>query len=357
MTNATHFFLGANSGLGFQNLFGRFCAPENHYDLLVLKGGPGVGKSTMMRRLGKAMEARGEQVEYLYCSGDPGSLDGVSIPRIRCAVVDGTAPHVVEPQFPAAVDRYINLGEFYDIAAAKTAREEIIRHSKAGSAAYQQAYRALGAARQMEDSAAALASGGLDGHKLLRRTGGIIGREVRGKGSGGPDAYRFLGSLTCMGPIWRFDTVSALCPKVYQLQDSYGLAWPMLERIRAAARARGYAATVCLDPDHTDRIHHLLLPELGLAFVTSREGMEYTGSAYRRVRMDSLLDPAHCKRHKSQLRFMRRMAASLREEGIAALREAKAAHDALEAVYLPHVDFEGVDRCAARELERLESYL
>ncbi len=94
MTNATHFFLGANSGLGFQNLFGRFCAPENHYDLLVLKGGPGVGKSTMMRRLGKAMEARGEQVEYLYCSGDPGSLDGVSIPRIRCAVVDGTAPHV-----------------------------------------------------------------------------------------------------------------------------------------------------------------------------------------------------------------------------------------------------------------------
>ena len=60
MTNATHFFLGANSGQGFQNLFGRFCAPENHNDLLVLKGGPGVGKSTMMRRIGKAMEERGE---------------------------------------------------------------------------------------------------------------------------------------------------------------------------------------------------------------------------------------------------------------------------------------------------------
>ena len=43
MANTTHFFLGANSGRGFQNLFDRFCAPENHYDLLVLKGGPGVG--------------------------------------------------------------------------------------------------------------------------------------------------------------------------------------------------------------------------------------------------------------------------------------------------------------------------
>ena len=40
-----------------------------------------------------------------------------------------------------------------------------------------------------------------------------------------------------------------------------------------------------------------------------------------------------------------------------ALREAKAAHDALEAVYQPHVDFEGVDRCVGRELERIEGYL
>lgn len=93
MATATHFFLGANSGRGFQSLFDLFCTPDDHYDLLVLKGGPGVGKSTMMRRIGAAMEERGEQVEYLYCSGDPKSLDGVHIPRIRTAIVDGTAPH------------------------------------------------------------------------------------------------------------------------------------------------------------------------------------------------------------------------------------------------------------------------
>ena len=89
----TPFFLGANSGQGFQSLFPAFCQPEDHHDLLVLKGGPGVGKSTMMRRIGRAMEERGEDVEYLYCSGDPQSLDGVRIPRIRAAIVDGTSPH------------------------------------------------------------------------------------------------------------------------------------------------------------------------------------------------------------------------------------------------------------------------
>ena len=56
-------------------------------------GMSGAGKSTMMRAIGQAMEKKGEQVEYLYCSGDPSSLDGVHIPRIRTAVVDGTAPH------------------------------------------------------------------------------------------------------------------------------------------------------------------------------------------------------------------------------------------------------------------------
>lgn len=357
MRQTTHFFLGANSGQGFQNLFPRFCAPEDHHDLIVLKGGPGVGKSTLMRAVGKAMEDRGEAVEYLYCSGDPQSLDGVHIPRIRTAIVDGTAPHVVEPQYPAAVDRYVNLGRFYDIAAAKEARAEVVRYTKAVSAAYQRAYRAFGAARQMSDSAAALMLEGLDAGKLLRRTDGIIGRELRGKGSGGKDAYRFLGSLTCQGPVWRFDTVQALCPKVYQIQDVYGLAAPVLQRLHGAAAARGYRSIVCPDPEHMDRIQHLLLPELELAFVTSRAGMIYSGPSYRKVRLDAMIDPAYHKRYKARLKFSARVADALREEGLEALREAKAAHDQLEAVYHPHVDFEGVSRCAAAEVERIISYL
>lgn len=248
------------------------------------------------------------------------------------------------------------MGCFYDVAAAKEARSEIIRFSQAGSAAYQRAYRALGAARQMADSAAVLVAEGLDSEKLLRRTDGIIGRELRGKGSGGKDSYRFLGSLTCQGPVWRFDSIQTLCPKVYQLQDAYGLAAPMLHRLHAAASARGFRAVVCPDPEHVDRIQHLLLPELGLGFVTSREGMEYTGPAYRRVRLNAMVNTAHYKRFKARLRFSNRVANALREEGLEALREAKAAHDQLEAVYHPHVDFEGVDRMIKEELARMESY-
>ena len=86
MAQTTSFFVGANSGEGFQNLFSELVDLEDTYDLMVLKGGPGVGKNTFMREIGRA-------VEYLWCSGDPDSLDGVVIPELRCAVADGTPPH------------------------------------------------------------------------------------------------------------------------------------------------------------------------------------------------------------------------------------------------------------------------
>ena len=61
MCTSTHFFLGANSGRGFQSLFDRFCEPADFGDLLVLKGSAACGKSTMMRRIGEAVEERGEE--------------------------------------------------------------------------------------------------------------------------------------------------------------------------------------------------------------------------------------------------------------------------------------------------------
>ena len=87
MAKKTNFFLGANSAGGFQNLFPELMDPEDTCDLMILKGGPGVGKNTFMREIARTMEETGMDVEYLWCSGDPDSLDGVVFPQIRCGVV------------------------------------------------------------------------------------------------------------------------------------------------------------------------------------------------------------------------------------------------------------------------------
>ena len=72
---------------------------------------------------------------------------------------------------------------------------------------------------------------------------------------------------------------------------------------------------------------------------------------------EDLLDAMAEVENKARLRFQTRMASLLRKEGVIALKEAKANHDKLEAVYNPYVDFEGVRAQAALEAGRLLSWL
>ena len=351
MAQITHFFAGANSGSGFQNLFTEIANPELARDFMILKGGPGVGKNTFMRAIGQAMESEGLRVEYLWCSGDPDSLDGVVIPELNCAIADGTSPHVLEPRYPAAVDRYVNLGEFYDITAAKADAGAVRTHTKAYQAAYRRAYRALNAARQTES--AAIASVEFDMERAQRRFRGIALRELRRRGTQqGNTVRRFLGSLTHKGYVWRFDSVETLCSRVYVIADRFGFASPLLAQLHAAAVSHGWDCITCMSPENPEQIEHLLIPGLELGFVSVRPGMEYSGAPFRRIRLDALTEIPS----KTAVRTELRIVDLLREEAVTALKEAKACHDRLEGVYNPYVDFEGVRAAAVLEAGRILSF-
>ncbi len=87
------YFLGANSPQGFYSLMDQLIDPAEANAIYILKGGAGCGKSSLMKEIGKKAEELGEKPEYIYCSGDPDSLDGLVLPDCKVALVDGTAPH------------------------------------------------------------------------------------------------------------------------------------------------------------------------------------------------------------------------------------------------------------------------
>ena len=94
---AMTYFLGANSYGGFASLYEGFTASPELDRLYILKGGAGCGKSSFMKRVAEAAEEQGLAAERVLCSGDPSSLDGVFLPALRLAYVDGTAPHAAVP--------------------------------------------------------------------------------------------------------------------------------------------------------------------------------------------------------------------------------------------------------------------
>ena len=88
------YYLGANSPSGFYSLYDQLLDPAEAEELLILKGGAGCGKSTLMGQVAARAEEKGLRVEYIRCSGDPDSLDAIILPDRHAAIVDGTAPHV-----------------------------------------------------------------------------------------------------------------------------------------------------------------------------------------------------------------------------------------------------------------------
>ena len=119
------YFAGGNTSQGFCTRFDHILPKEQQKRMCYIKGGPGVGKSSLMKAVGKAAESAGLRVEYFYCSSDPESLDGVAIPEKGAALMDGTAPHVYDPVLPGARDTLVSLGDFLDEKSLRASLEEL----------------------------------------------------------------------------------------------------------------------------------------------------------------------------------------------------------------------------------------
>ena len=162
------YFLGANSAQGFYSLYGGF--PPRSGFLHIIKGGPGTGKSGFMRAIGSEAERRGMDVEYVLCSGDPDSLDGVYIPALNEAGVDGTAPHALDPTIFGVTGDYVNLGRFCRTPFSSENQVAIRRITPAYKALYAEGYEHIAAAGKCE------VRGGFDLAPLEKRLDMILRR-------------------------------------------------------------------------------------------------------------------------------------------------------------------------------------
>ena len=253
-----------------------------------------------------------------------------------------------------ACERYVDLTRFYDVEAAKKKRAELMALTDAYRAHYRDAYRVLRAADEVGAERRASLSAQMDFAKLNRRIRGIAARELKEKRAekGGADSA-FLGGMTHRGDLCRFDTVEALCPRVYELCDSAGLGNGALQMLCAMAVENGERVLACRNPDRPAELQHLLLPGRGAAFVTSNERIPYGGEAYRRFRLDAMAEEKLNRAEKAKLRFLRRVEREMRTEAAEKLADAKRAHDALEGACNPLVDFDGVYELAGMEARRM----
>ncbi len=145
------YFPGANSGEGFFSRFSGIIPPHAaHHYTYVLKGGPGVGKNTLMKKVAKRACELGYAVEEFRCASDSKSLDAIRVEKLGIVLLDGTAPHSIDPKTPGIDDEIIDLGHFKAHSEFALCREQLCELSSDNKSHYSAAYAMLGAARTLK---------------------------------------------------------------------------------------------------------------------------------------------------------------------------------------------------------------
>ena len=346
---SVRFFLGANSGDGFYSLYDEFACSKGDR-LYLIKGGPGCGKSTFMKRLAARAENLGYTVEYILCSGDPESLDGIYIPELKLGFADATAPHVLEPGLFAIDCCYVNLGLFCSWADS----DRIIEFTERYKQMYKAAYAFLSAAKTVKK----INIPGLFDEKTMKsvqkRADTALRRELGGihpSLRSSKVTKRFIRGISCMGEVCLTDTVDKLCKRIYIVDDRFGLADIYLKRITEGIAERGDNALICPSPLCPDELDAVLLPEYGLGFVSA--SVMQIKKPWRHVRLDALVSPEALKAHRAELKSLEKQYRSLLESGIGYLKQAKKNHDLLEVGYKPFIDFAALGEFTEQEVKRL----
>lgn len=351
------FFFGANTPDGFVGFHTTdLYDPRDGWIAYLIKSGAGTGKATFMRTLYSELIAMGVNVHAILCSSDPSSLDALLAPDLKLCVVDATAPHILEPIAYGECEQLVPFGCCLNDSLTEHT-DAWYEEADACSAAHARCCRFLAAAARLKENSVRLLQGAIDNEKLLASAARLAKRELGTSAAvRGRCTRRFLSAVTPAGHLFFSDTAAALCPRLYVLQDTIGaVSTPYMQALCEAALEAGHDVIACpciLSPSH---IEHLLIPSLGVGFLTSGPFHTVDFPVYRRVHATRFIDEDYQRAHKGQLRFNRRAAASLINEAVAASADAKIHHDRMEQRHVQGMDWACWERIAEASKERFLS--
>lgn len=357
--NKLVFLLGANTPSGFVSRFDQIANPADGWRTYIIKGGPGCGKSTMMRKI--AGEFAGDPaLELIVCSSDIDSLDGVIVPGAKFSIVDGTQPHIMEPVYPGAVESLVDMTACWNEDTLHNCREEIISISRSVARCHEYCCRYLAAAGALLGDSYRLALDCVNTTKLNGYLGRLCAKELKtAPGGQGKECVRFLTALTNKGVVKQATSAKALAERIYLISDENGaVSRLMLHHVRAQALAAGHDVISCFCPlAPFDKLEQLFIPALSLGFMTSNRFHDFDLeiSPYRIINCARFTDADSLKVHKKRMAYNRKAAGSMLAQAHELLAEAKALHDELEGYYIAATDFAKVDALTQRLIARMKS--
>lgn len=360
--NERHIFPGANTPIGFYSYYDNIVDRKNAVKMYCLKGGPGVGKSSYMKRIADVFAKEGESIEYFHCSSDPHSLDGIRLCDREVVLVDGTAPHVIDPCYPAAVDEIINLGQFWYEREIKRHKDEIIATQYNISYEFGRAYKYLSAAASIAEDTERIYADATDSEALNKAANELVERIFTESSPTFSKRVRrlFASALTPAGLVNYADTVLYDCKRVYGLLigdnvGSFAGADEVMNRIVAEAGKRGYMCEAYYCPmKPVTRIEHIVIPQLEVGITLLNKYNNDDTVATEIINLMECVNRARVRGSADKIEENNGMYHSLLQTAQTSLKDAYWLHNTLESYYVPYIDFDRVSEHCTSTIDAIK---
>lgn len=335
--NKKTYFLGCPTPDGFSTHL-RDDINSGEFITYIIKGGPGTGKSSLMKKIAEELSEIDEP-ELYYCSSDPDSLDAVVFRKIKAIIVDGTSPHVFEPDYPGVREVIVDLGTCWNVDSLKSDRENIISASDRNKKYHALVKRYLRAIISLNDDIMSIGDANINKNKLDAYCTRLASRLFpKKKNCTGKISFKQITSITPKGVLTHTDLFEGMT--VFKIEDeNFAVTDRLLKRLAQTAVSYGYDVTVSKNVFLSGSSYeHIIIPELNTAFVSC--DIEYTA----KINAMRFYDRLAVREKRKRVAFNRGVAKDLTNEAVLALQTAKDIHDELESYYIKAMDFDAVDK-------------
>ncbi len=353
------FFFGANNKNGYCSFYSDVYNPYEKGNHIILKGGAGTGKSTLMRKVAERLEKRGYYVERGYCSADPKSLDVVYAPEINFSVFDGTLPHAFEPTLPGVYEHLVDLSVAWNKEYLKSHEKEICELTKKNKELHKIASEYLSVASSIERESTMICAEFVNADKLERYVKRACSRLItKRKGfARGKEHKRFLSAVSPEGIVVEYDTIVALCEYILTVKDEFSVISPYIaEIIGEQALDMGYDVYKCYCPLFpVSKVEHIIIPELKIGVFTENSYHLSIDECSLKVHDTRFFDKEAFLQNKEKLNFQKKAKKELVDEAVRKMSLALDVHDRLEEYYIKATDFEVINEISDKILKVVDS--
>lgn len=345
------YFLGGTSPTGFRSKFIEQIKKPGYYTY-ILKGGPGTGKSTLMKKIAEAF--KDNQLSVYYCSSDIKSLDAVVIEDKKIIVVDGTAPHVFEALYPAVSQEIINLGEFWD-------REKMLPHREAVTYCFDENQKYHNRVRCYVEAFSSLntdiyniGEDCLNKSKLTSYIKRLAKKLIPKSGTRNTGRIEFKQLSAFTTENYMTHPVDGDYSRYFIKDDLFAGGDYFLKSLAEMFISSGYDATISeCTMLHNSTFEHLISEQLGLVFITGNFFNGLVPENENIINFSRFYDKDKYTSKKQRINFDKKASLELAKEAAVCLKTALDIHNELEKFYINAIDFEGLNNFTEEFINKL----